>query len=115
MNIDPMNTGLVPLKMCSAVVTLDQYLEGWNLADVEPYPTPEARSYSYYVSFDNPFSYVPLVHVGISGFDIDNRDSSRLSVRAEEISTDGFKIIIQTWMHTQVYKVEVSWLALGNS
>lgn len=114
MNIESGNTGLVPLKMCSAILTLDQYEDGWNLTDVQPYPTPEPRSFSYVVQFDSPFSYLPLVHVGIAGFDIDNKDSSRLSVRAEEITTNGFTLIIQTWMHTQVYKVEVSWLALGN-
>lgn len=100
--------------MCSAVATLNQHLPDWNLADVEPESASEPRYFSFDVMFDNPFSNVPLVQLGISGFDIDNNDSNRLSVRADEISHKGFKIVIETWLHTRVYKVEVSWIALGN-
>ena len=101
--------------MCSAVVTLDQYLPGWNLSDIEKTAKPPPRHFVYDVSFNYSFSNVPLVHTGITGFDIGNNDTGRLSVRAEEITNDGFKIVVETWMHTRVYKVDVSWLAIGNT
>ena len=81
--------------------------------DVDAAPAP--RKYEHYVAFETPFSAPPVLHTGISGFDIDNRDSSRLSVRAEDISANGFKLVIETLMHTRVYKVDVSWLALGSA
>jgi hypothetical protein len=109
------NTGLIPLKMCSAVVALDQFYPGWTLADVENSETPEPRRFEHYIWFDAPFANVPLVHTGIAGFDIDNADTGRLSVRAEEISNTGFKLVVMTWLHLFVYGIEVSWLALGNA
>lgn len=110
-----LDTGLIPLKMCSAVVTLDQYLPGWNLADIEKTTEPQLRSFVYGVSFNYPFTNMPLVHTGITGFDIGNNDTARISVRTEDISNDGFKIVVETWMHTRVYKVEVNWIAIGNT
>ncbi len=109
------HTDLVPLKMCSATVTLDQNLADWQLAQIETNASPEPRSFEYYIGFENPFSTVPLVQAGIAGFDIDNQDTSRLSLHITEVSSDGFKIVIQTWMHTRVYMVEVSWIALGST
>lgn len=111
---DTINNALLPLKMCSAEITLDQYLPGWRLARIEYIASPQPRSFEHYIKFDDPFAYTPLVYAGISGFDIDNRDTGRLSVRIEEITITGFKLVIQTWMHTRVYMVEVSWFALGN-
>jgi len=110
-----MNENLMPLNMCSAVVTLDQYLPDWTLACVEDTTTPEHRSFEHQVNFESAFSNIPLVHAGISGFDIDNDDTSRLSVRVKDITNEGFKIAIRTWMHTRVYSVEVSWIALGSA
>jgi hypothetical protein len=115
MNEDSINSGLIPLKMCSAVVKLDQYQPGWTLAKIEPGEISGRRSFEYYIHFSQPFSNVPLVHCGISGFDIDNQDTSRLSVSIAKITHDGFKIVIQTWMQTRVYEVEISWIALGNA
>ena len=115
MNDHAFYTGLIPLKMCSAVLTLDQYHSGWTLAQIEADNTPSPRRFDYYVKFDDRFSNVPLVHTGIIGFDMDNRDSNRISIRASEITSDGFKLSTQTWMHTRVYMIEVSWLALGHA
>jgi hypothetical protein len=115
MNNNSMDSGLIPLKMCSAVVMLDQYQPGWTLAQIEPGEISGRRSFEYYIHFDQSFSNVPLVHCGISGFDIDNQDTIRLSVSIAKITSDGFKIVIQTWLHTCVYGVEISWIALGNA
>jgi len=110
-----LDTGLIPLKMCSAVATLNQYLPGWNLADIELTERPPPRSFVYDVSFDYPFTNIPLVQTGITGFDIGNNDTARVRVKTQEISTEGFKMVIESWMHTRVYQVEVSWFAIGNT
>lgn len=114
MSYDPLNSSLIPFKVCSSVVSLDQYLPDWTLAEIDTDATLEPRSFVQYIPFDSPFANVPLVHAGITGFDIDNRDTGRLSVGIEGISNSGFNIVVQTWMNTRVYKVEVSWFALGN-
>lgn len=113
MNYDPTNSGLVPFTVCSAVVSLDQYLPDWTLAEIDASSSTEPRTFVRYVQFDSPFANVPLVHAGITGFDIDNCDTNRLSIGIEEISSFGFKLVVQTWLRTRVYKVEVSWFALG--
>jgi hypothetical protein len=114
MNDQSTYTDLIPLKMCSATVTLDQYQSGWSLAEVESNSSPEPRSFEYYIGFDNPFSNIPVIHAGIAGFDIDNQDTNRMSLSVKEVSNSGFKVVIQTWMHTRIYMVEISWIALGS-
>ena len=108
------NPQLIPLKMASAVVALGQLDPEWNLAETVDEESG-LRRYEYEVEFESPFSGVPVVHAGIVGFDIDNCDSQRLSVQTEEISSEGFKLVVQTWMKTRVYMAEISWLALGTA
>lgn len=110
---DSVIPGLIPIKMCSAIMELDQFTPQWSLA--EENASEESRTFVGNVLFDAPFSNVPIVHVGLSGFDIDQRDSARISVQAESITSTGFDIRIKTWQNTRVYKVEVSWIALGQA
>ena len=35
------------------------------------------------------------------------------SVRAEQITAEGFTIVVETWLHTLVWSVDLSWLAIG--
>jgi hypothetical protein len=99
--------------MCSAIVEFDQFTPDWTLAQ-ESVPE-EPRTFVSNVMFDMPFSNTPIVHVGLSGFDMDQRDSARISVGAEAITSTGFDMRIKTWQNTRVYKVEVSWIALGQA
>ena len=102
-----------PWKSLSASLQLGTLTEGWNLAE-PPADDPEAiRVFRFTVFFANPFDAPPVVHLGLTGFDFDQRDSSRVSLRAAEISTTGFVAEIGTWRETRVYSVEFSWLALG--
>ena len=105
---------MVPLTMCAAVIELDQHSPSWQLAQPPEADVATQRLFTTHVPFEVPFANVPIVHVGISGFDIDNCDAARLSVRAAEISATGFELHVLTWRATRVYKVAVSWLALGH-
>jgi hypothetical protein len=49
----------------------------------------------------------------LTGFDLDQRDASRLTLTATEITGTGFVAEIATWRETRVYSVAFSWLALG--
>ncbi|MET0066964.1 MAG: H-type lectin domain-containing protein [Candidatus Thiodiazotropha sp.] len=110
---DSSNSGLVPFRMCSATVSFDQFTAGWTLARFEGTPEPKPRIFEQWIDFATPFSNVPLVQPGLVGFDIDNRDTARLKVRAERITANGFMLVIETWCHTRVYGADVSWLAIG--
>lgn len=107
-------SALLPVKMSAAIVAFDQFTPGWTLAETADCTTETPRRFVSTISFESPFSVTPLVHVAIAGFDVDHRDSARLSLCAESISMTGFDIVVQTWQHSRVYKVEVSWLALGS-
>ncbi len=101
---------LIPVSMLSAVAVLDHTIEGWTLLDV---PDSEPRVCRLEVQFEQAFTLPPLVHVGITGLDVSNRDNLRVKVRAAAISATGFTVEAQTWFNTEIWMVEVSWLALG--
>lgn len=107
-----MYSSSVPWNVLSASVTANVLTEGWNLAEISA-DTEEVRTFTVPVNFAAPFLSVPVVQLGLTGFDIDQRDSARLSVKAENISESGFLAVITTWANTRVYAVEFHWFAIG--
>jgi hypothetical protein len=108
-----MNSPLQPWKSLSASLQVGVLTEGWNLATPPAESTEESRVFRFTVYFSQPFESSPVVHLGLTGFDLDQRDSNRLSLRVAEITPAGFVAEISTWRDTRVYSVEFSWLALG--
>ena len=102
----------VPWQVLSAKVCVGIHTENWTLAELEPDPDA-ARSFWVDVAFDSPFLSAPVVQVGLSGFDIDQRDSARITLKVETITETGFQAVIATWASTRVYSVEFNWLAIG--
>jgi len=102
-----------PWKSLSATVHVGQLTEGWNLATPPPEYRDELRTFRFKVRFSTPFETAPVVHLGLTGLDIDQRDTSRVNVDAAEITKAGFTAVITTWRETRVYSVAFSWLALG--
>lgn len=84
----------------------------WNLVG-EPSETG-ARMCSFSIRFERSFRGTPIVHLGLNGFDISNQDAARLRVRAERVTSDGFEVVAETWLCSQVWSIEVSWLAIGS-
>ncbi len=87
--------------------------EGWNLAEAPTGGSEDARVFRMSVHFAAAFEAPPVVQIALTGFDFDQRDSERLSLRAVDITATGFVAEISTWRDTRVYAVEFSWLALG--
>lgn len=108
-----MFSSAVPWKVLSSNVALSTHTEGWNLAGPELGAEADTRTFIFGVIFDAPFSAVPVVQVGLSGFDMDQRDSARLIVRAESITESGFQAVLKTWAGSRVYAAEFNWLAIG--
>jgi hypothetical protein len=108
-----MNSTVQPWKTLSASLQIGILTEGWTLASPPTDTTEDVRAFRYVVHFAAPFDAPPVVHLGLTGFDLDQRDSNRLGLRAIEITREGFVAEVSTWRDTRVYSVEFSWLALG--
>lgn len=109
---DESTPSLTPLSMRAASVQFDHTSGDWSLASADA-DGSEVRTFRTRITFDVPFGSTPVVHVGLTGFDIDNCDTARLKLDTAAISPDGFDVSISTWMNTRVYQVSISWLALG--
>jgi len=86
--------------------------DGWTLA--KPVTDPdEARFFTVEVVFDTALSATPVVPLGLTGFDLDQRESGRIPLKPGAITRFGFQALISTWSTTRVYAVEFNWLAIG--
>jgi hypothetical protein len=101
---------VLPLSICSSLAKFGSDDEGFLLHIAAD---EDERFFRARIEFVSPFAAPPLVHVGLSGFDIDNGDTARLRVHAEAISSTGFELVLTTWRRTRVYGAETSWLAIG--
>ncbi len=108
-----MNNAIMPWKLLSATIGVGTVSEGWNLAEPSHDKAEEPRVFTVDVRFDFAFHSPPVVHVGLTGFDIDQRHTARLNLKAVEISTIGFKAEISTWSDSRIYSVDFCWMAVG--
>jgi len=72
------------------------------------------RTFRRHVAFQRCFHNAPLVHLGIAGFDIANQDAARLTASVARVTPEGFEIVLSTWLHTRLWRVDINWLALGS-
>jgi hypothetical protein len=107
-----MNMGLRPFSFLAGHEVLNTALADWTLDESLPDGGP--RSFRFAVRFREPFGAAPLVHVGIAGFDIGNTDAARVTVTAERVTKTGFDIVVSTWLHSRLWRVDLNWLALGS-
>ena len=102
-----------PWKSLSASVQLGTVTEGWNLATPPAAGSLEPRVFRFTVYFGTPFASAPVVHLGLTGFDFDQRHSNRVTLTPVDITNESFVAEVATWRDTRVYSVAFSWLALG--
>lgn len=107
-----MNNGVEPLSFLSGTELLGSAREGWTLDQESGFT--EDRFFRAQVFFERPFNNIPVVQLGIVGFDISNQDAARLKASVSNISPQGFEIVLSTWLNTRAWKVDVSWLAIGS-
>jgi H-type lectin domain-containing protein len=104
---------LMPWKTLSATLSVGTSTEGWNLSEHPGEEMDKPRVFVVDVFFAAPFVTAPVVHLGLTGFDIDRQHSARLGIRVSEITNYGFKAEISTWHDSRVYSVQAAWLAIG--
>ncbi|MEU4341014.1 H-type lectin domain-containing protein [Nocardia sp. NPDC023852] len=84
---------------------------GWDLTS----GTPGWREWREPVTFTKPFNSPPEVTVGLSMVDIGKVANSRVMVEAENITGQGFDLVVKAWDDTVLYSVNVDWLAYGDA
>lgn len=104
-----MSNAVEPLSFLAGSEVLGNSMNGWML-DQE---SGGDRLFRSSVRFEKPFRQVPLVQVGLAGFDISNRDSARLAVATSNVTSEGFDIVLSTWLHTRLWRADVNWIAVG--
>lgn len=107
-----MTTSIVPLSLLAGAVRLDESQPGWTL--LERAVDPEShRTFTTRVAFDRGFASTPVVHVGITGFDMDHSDNARLEVNIVSVDPEGFGVELRTWWNSRLWSVKLNWLAIG--
>ena len=71
------------------------------------------REHRHAVRFRGGFENAPVVHIGLSMWDIDVESNQRVDVAADEVESGGFTIVFRTWGDTRVARVRADWLAIG--
>lgn len=107
-----MNPEYLPWKMLAAEVTVGTGSEDWSLDAVSEEDSPD-RTYEVAVSFSSPFSAPPVVHLGLTGFDLEQWSSSRLNLSVVGVTESGFTARLTTWRSSRVYRASFQWLAVG--
>ena len=107
-----MHSAALPWKVLSSHAGVGVLTEGWSLDKVSA-ETDDVRTFITEIAFATPFDSIPVVQLGLTGFDLDQRDSARITLKAENITATGFQAVISTWAATRVFAVEFNWLAIG--
>jgi len=64
-----------------------------------------------HIEFGKEFSFVPVVRAGLESLDASNETNLRVQVFAENITTKGFDLRLQTWSDTRLFFVTSNWFA----
>ena len=73
------------------------------------------REHIYFIPFGIIFDSNPIVHVGLTGFDLSKNSNQRLVVSVNAIDRHGFHAKFETWNDTKIYHVSINWIAFKNN
>src|SRR5688572_16627874 len=106
-------TTIMPLNIMAGAARFDCSEPGWTL--LEPAGAGSSqRRFIGRITFDRPFGAAPVVQIGITGFDMDNADNSRLGVSILGVDGNGFEVALKTWWNSRLWSVELNWIAIGH-
>ena len=72
-----------------------------------------ARERRLPITFDEPFRARPMVHVGLSLWDMDQGANVRADISADKVTERGFELVFRTWADTRVARIRADWTAIG--
>ncbi len=67
------------------------------------------------IKFSEAFKSAPIVHVGLSMWDIDNTTNARADLTLGLITKESFEVIFQTWGDTRFARSRARWMAIGEA
>lgn len=102
---------LEPLSLLAGTTKIGHTLEDYRLH--APPDGGAERTFELRVDFERPFTSPPVVHLGLTGFDITNADAARVATRVRSIDAQGFTLVVTTWLSTAIWSLDFTWLALG--
>jgi hypothetical protein len=98
------------VRIQSGTVIADATFDGWSLlaGDGE-------RVFTKQISFSEPvFLTPPTIAVALVHLDAATHVYTRISISAQDVSKNGFLLVLKTWSDSQVYGVGASWVAYGS-
>lgn len=72
-----------------------------------------SRSRATSIEFRSEFKDIPMVHVSLDMWDMDQKTNQRADISAENITTVGFDVVFKTWGDTKIARVRAAWFAIG--
>lgn len=72
-----------------------------------------ARERRRRVKFSDPFLMAPVVHVGLGLYDFDCTANIRADIGAENITPNGFDLVLRTWGDSRIARARGNWIAIG--
>ncbi|NQV89735.1 MAG: hypothetical protein HQ488_05405 [Parcubacteria group bacterium] len=73
----------------------------------------KARTHTVKIKYKEQFKKVLQVIPTIQRIDTDGNYSSRFEIKADNVTTSGFDLIIGTWEVTKIWDISVKWYAIG--
>ena len=107
-----MTAAVLPLSIVAGAARFDDSLPGWSL--LERTDDGGLRTFAGRITFERGFESPPVVQIGITGFDIDNGDNSRLGVGITAVDGTGFDVELRTWYNSRLWSVDLNWIAIGH-
>ncbi len=91
--------------------TGDVTASGWSLNGGSG-----TRTHTVFVKFTKPFSKAPMVLLSLTSYDgAAGKDGNvRVSLKADQITRDGFAVIVSTWGDSRVAGVGGNYIAYTN-
>ena len=84
----------------------------FNTLDVCPYRMQKAPQTSKAITFSKPFSQPPGLSLGLNYLDLGNESNVRIQAYASDITSNGFRVHVDSWSDTTLHAGGVSWLNL---
>jgi hypothetical protein len=85
----------------------------FNTLDVRPSWMQQTHQTSKAITFPKPFIAPPGLPMGLNYLDIGNKANIRIKAYSSDISSNGFRVHIDSWSDTTLHAGGVSWLKLA--
>ncbi|MBF0158666.1 MAG: H-type lectin domain-containing protein [Magnetococcales bacterium] len=82
----------------------------WRLTDV----LTRRRRLTQTVSFQRPFTSPPAIVLGVTLID-PGQEGASIEVSAQEIGTDDFLLVLESWSDNRIREIQLNWLAHGHA